>query len=147
MDWRVSRLTQELRKYDRTLKAVRTNSGMVQVWREAEHWSAAELIDGESTNSKPMQFITALTDTWKLDGNPIDLGIEPLMRKIQSMDSWNKEGILDGMRKRREAEDEDRKRQRANENKAIAADMRTEFAAAVNDINTSSLDMTGNRRY
>ena len=145
MDWRVIRLTQEVEKHDRMLKAVRTNTGMIQIWRQAEHWAAAELIDGESDDSQPMQFILALTDDWGLTGNPIDIGIEPLMRKIQHMDSWNKVGILDDMRKRREAEAEEKKRQRANENKAIAADMRTEFAKAVNDINTSSLDMTDAR--
>lgn len=146
MDWRVSRLTQELRKHDRSLKAIRTNTGMIQVWRQAEHWSAAELIDGESTHSSPMQLITALTDTWKVDGNPIDLGIEPLMRKIQYMDSWNKVGVLDELRKRREMESEERKRQNKNENMAIAADLRKDFAKVTNDINTSSLDMTDARR-
>lgn len=146
MDCRVKRLTQELRSHDRSLLAIRTNIGMVQVWRKAERWSAAELIEGESDHSDPMQFITALTDTWKLDGTPVDRGIEPLMRKIQEMDSWNKVGILDELRKKREIAKEDKKRQLDNENKARAYDLRKDFAKAVNDINTSSLDMTDTRR-
>lgn len=146
MDWRVKRLTQELSKHDRTLYAMRTNIGMVQIWREAEHWHAAELLDGETPHSRPTQFITALTDTWRLDGTPVDHGIEPVMRRIRSMDSWNKTGVLDEMRKNRERAKEDKARQTKNENIARAHDLRKDFAKAVNDINTSSLDMTDARR-
>lgn len=146
MSWRVKRLTEELQKHDRHLFAMKVESGMVQVWRRAEKWSAADLIDGESDHSQPMQFITALTDTWKLDGTPVDRGIDPLMYKICQMDSWNQGSQLDEMRKRRDKEKEEKRRQRRNENKAIAADLRTEFAKATNEINTSSLDMTDVRR-
>ncbi len=146
MDWRVKRLTEELKKHDRTLKAVRTNTGMIQVWRTAERWSAADLIDGESDDSQPMQFIAALTDNWNVTGKPIDLGIDPLMWKIQSMDSWNKGSMLDDMRKKRELAKEDRKRIIANENKARAYDLRKDFAKAVNEINTSTLDKIDKRR-
>lgn len=146
MDWRVKRLTQELKKHDATLYAVKTNTGMIQVWRRAEHWAAAELIDGESDHSQPTQFITALTDDWKLTGNPVDRGIDPLMWKIQEMDSWSKGSIVDELRKQRERAKEDRKRAQKNENKARAYDMRKEFAQAVNDINTSTIEKVDRRR-
>lgn len=146
MDMRVNRITQELKKHDRTLKAIRTNTGMIQVWRTAESWRAADLIDGESDSSQPMQFITALTDNWNVTGIPIDLGIDPLMWKIQEMDSWSKESMLDEMRRGRERAKEDRQRVRKNENRAIAYDLRKEFANATNEINTSTLEKIDKRR-
>lgn len=93
-----------------------------------------------------MQFITALTHDWKLTGIPVDRGIDPLMFKIRQMDSWQRGSELDAMRKRREREKEDQDRQKRNETRAIAADLRKEFAAATNDINTSTIDMTDARR-
>lgn len=146
MDCRVIRITQELQKHDRLLKAVRTNTGMIQIWRTADSWRAADLIDGESDSSQPMQFITALTDNWSVTGNPIDLGLDPLMWKIQEMDSWSKGSMLEDMRRAREKAKEERLRQRKNENKAIAYDMRKEFAKAVNEINTSTLEKIDKRR-
>ncbi len=146
MDWRVRRYTEELKKHDRTLFAMKTNTGMIQVWRRAEKWSAAELTYEESNSSQPMQYILAITDNWKLDGIPIDRGIDPLMAKISQMDSWQQMEPLSSMRNKREQEKQDKDRQNRNEIRAIAADCRREFAAACNDINTSSLDMTDARR-
>lgn len=146
MGWRIKRLTQELQKHDRSLFAKETENGMVQVWRKADRWNAADLLTEETGFSTPLQFITALTDNWKLDGKPVEHGIDPLMFKIRQMDSWQQGPQLEAMRKRREREDEDRKRQRNNENRAIAADLRKDFAKATNDFNTSSLDMTDARR-
>lgn len=145
MSWRVTRITQELQKHDRCLFATQTHNG-IQVWRKADRWEAADLSSEESGHSRPLQFITALTDTWKPDGNPVDHGIDPLLYKIRQMDTWNQASILNDMRKRREKEEEDKKRQTKNENRAIAYDMRKEFAKATNDINTSSIDMTDARR-
>lgn len=145
MSWRVTRLNQELRKHDRNLFVVNSN-GMIQVWRKADRWQANELSYDESGHSQPMQFIAALTDNWQATGSPVDLGIEPVLYKIQNMDSWNKGSQLEAMRKRREKEKEDQKRQKVNETRAIAADLRKDFAKATNDINTSSLDMTDVRR-
>lgn len=145
MSWRVERLTQELKGHDKMLFATKTNTGMVQVWRRADRWAAADLLHEESGHSQPMQFILALTDSWKLDGNPVDRGIEPVLYKIRQMDSWNKGSQLDAMRRRRDAEKEDQDRQKRNETRAIAADLRSEFARSVNDINTAGLDMTDPR--
>jgi hypothetical protein len=146
MGWRIKRLTQELQKHDRCLFAQETSNGMVQVWRKADRWGAADLLREETGFSQPLQFITALTDNWKLDGIPVDHGIDPLMFRIRQMDSWQQGTQLEAMRKRRDSEDEDRKRQRNNENRAIAADLRKDFAKATNDINTSILEKADARR-
>jgi len=146
MSWRLTRYTQELKKHDPCLFAVESAPGAVQVWRKAGKWEASELFPEESGQSQPIQFITALTDTWKPDGIPVDRGIEPLMFKIRQMDTWNRGPELEAMRNRREKEKEDKKRQNKNEIMARAADLRKDFAKAVNDINTSSLDMTDARR-
>lgn len=146
MSWRVARLTQEVRNHDSSLFALKSPKGVVQVWRRANRWDAAYLMDETSDHSQPMQFILALTDNWKADGNPIECGIEPVLSKLRQMDSWRQGSQLDEMRKRREREKEDQERQKRNETRAIAADLRKDFAKATNDINTSSLDMSDARR-
>lgn len=146
MSWRVKRLTREIRIHDRCLFAVESANGVIQIWRKANRWDAADLLSEETGHSQPMQFITALTDTWQADGKPIERGIEPLMFRLRQMDGWMRGSQLEEMRKRREDEAEDLKRQKRNETRAIAADLRKEFAAATNDINTSALDMTDARR-
>ena len=141
MGWRLHRYNQELKRHDPLLFAVATPAS-VQVWRQASHWEASEFGSDLTGKAQPMQFITALTDTWKEDGNPVDTGLEPLIQHIKSMDSWQTGSKLQEMRRRREREKEDENRQNRNEIRAIAADCRKEFAAATNDINTSTLDMS-----
>lgn len=141
MGWRLHRYNQELKAHDPLLVAVEVPAG-IQVWRKAPNWQASEFGSDLTGKSQPMQFITALTDNWKEDGTPVDRGIEPLIYRIRQMDTWQSGSKLKEMRERREREDQDRKRMRRNENRAIAADCRKEFAAATNDINTSTLDMS-----
>ncbi len=146
MDWKVTRLTQELKKHDRTLFAKKTESEMVQVWRRAEKWSAADLFYEQTSSSNPMQFILALTHDWSLQGKSVDWGIDPVMTKIQEMDLWSKESFLSDLRKERERAKDVREQSKRNEIRARAADMRKDFAQATNEINTSTLEKVDNRR-
>lgn len=145
MDFRTRRITQELQKHDRSLYAIKSESGMFQVWRKADKWSAAD-VDVDESGSNPTQFILALTDTWTLKGNPVEWGLDPIMRRIQEMDLWTKESFLDNLRKERARSKELRERATKNEMKARAYDMRKEFAQATNEINTSTLEKVDNRR-
>ena len=62
------------------------------------------------------------------------------------MDLWASHHSLKDMRERREREQRDKERQNKNEIRAKALDLRKDFAKAVNDINTSSLEKLDNRR-
>ena len=76
----------------------------------------------------------------------MEWGIEPVSWKIREMDAQRDDSYLERMEKENERVDQIRKQSHLNEVKATAADMRKDFAKAVNDINTSALDMTDPRR-
>lgn len=147
MDWSIKRLTEEIKKHDPLLYALKTNSGMRQVWRKAQKWDAAYWISEEQApTSSPTQFILALTDDWTLTGKAVEWGIEPVMQKILEMDSWRDDSLLSNLRKEREKAKELRDRELKNELKARAYDMRKDFARATNEINTSALEKVDHRR-
>ena len=146
MEWSVVRLNQEVKKHDRRLFVVKNGSGMRQIWRQADKWDAADLDGLTPIRSAPIQLILSLTDNWDASGKPVEWGIEPIMHKIMQMDSWQDDSIFSKIRKERERVKEDKERAKRNEIRAYAADNRRLFAKATNDINTSILDKTDNRR-
>lgn len=99
------------------------------------------LVDVRSTP----HFIFALTDSWKLNGIPCDYGIDPILERIKSIDSWNRlvaEDLIAGYRKDDEAKD----REVDNQNEAFLKDFRREFAKATDGINTASMKKIDKRR-
>ncbi len=112
---------------------------MIQIHRHGERLSDCDF-DPEFGPSGPASyFICALTDNWTLQGKPVDWGIDPVMNRIRDMDLWGSNHSLDKMRERREKLKADKDNSQRNETRAIAADMRKDFARATNDINTASL--------
>lgn len=128
---RAQRISEVVKRYDSALYAVAAPKG-IQVHRRLEKYVAPTAdVNGSSTQSL---FILALTDTWHLSGTPVDWGVEPLMLELRSRDQWNQDRAFDEMIRRREAMEADRIRGRKNQFRAVAADMRREFAEATNDI-------------
>lgn len=147
MDARVEILNKHLKGHDRYLYAIRTGNDMVQVYRQSTRWDSYE-VDGKTlTVSRPNpQFIIALTADWTLRSKPVEWGIEPLMWKLKEMDSWRDDRQLEKIRRERETRAELTKRAERNETRAIAADLRRDFARETNDVNTSTLERVDNRR-
>ena len=132
---RENRITQEVRKVDPLLYAVRTNAGMIQVWRKADKPTIEGLTEFEdSSKTGSAYFVLALTDNFKLTGRPVDIGLEPLSRKLREMDTWSDPDQFTNMVKRRDNETKDKERTKSNNMRAIAADLRKDFAAATNDV-------------
>lgn len=146
MDFRLKRIDCELKKYDRCLYAVRSGSGMLQVHRKAEHWSAADFVTTPTAESPYPQLILCLTDTWKYEGKPVEWGLEPLMREIRSRDGWAQALSFEQMLKNRENAERMKKESLQREMRARAYDVRRDFARATNDINTSTLEKVDRRR-
>lgn len=147
MDERLRQINRTVKAYDPTLLATRRANGMIMVLRRGDRLAASDFNQSEPelTHLNP-QFILALTDTWKVDGIPVNRGLEPLLQELRSRDGWNDPNIYRDLKKRREQKEEDQARARKNEFRAIAADARKDFAKATNDINTSILEKTDNRR-
>jgi len=138
LDWRVIRINQEVRKYDRDLFAYRGGNGAILILRKANRLEASDYNQTlPNLASLNPQLVLACTDNWRADGVPCDRGLEPIIEKLRAMDLWSKDGVLDQLRKNREAEEDQRKRTFRNNVGAMAADMRSQFAKATNDFVTT----------
>ncbi len=135
MDWKVLRVNQEIKKHDPTLFAYRTAKGAILILRKADRLAASDYNQTlpELSSLNP-QLVLALTDTWRPDGNPVDMGLELILDQLKSMDMWNQWNILERVSKNRETEEDNRKRSFKNNVGALAADMRHDFAKATNDV-------------
>lgn len=131
MDYRASRLQKELRSYDPQLFVVKASNGMLQVWRKPDSLNLANLYADE--RPKSAQLILPITDDWTLKGRPVEWGIDPILRKISSMDAWRDDSGYDKFVKRREQAEQERVRVRSNENRARANDLRKDIARVTND--------------
>ncbi len=139
MDQRIARLTHELQTHDRKLFAKRVSNGMIQIHRYGERLSDCDFDPEFGPSGPASHFICALTENWTLQGKPVDWGIDPVMARIRDMDLWGSATSLDQIRAQRERNKESKAQTKRNELRAIAADMRKDFARATNDINTASL--------
>lgn len=134
MDWRVRRINKLLKEYDKQLYCRRDAAGTIHVYRKAVRfvhfkWRGQKYAHASFYD----QYIISLTDNWFHDGKPVDWGLEPIWRKFLQMDSWRDDTGYDRWAKSRDKYHEDQDRMRRNEFRAIAADMRKDFAKATND--------------
>lgn len=141
------RLTRRLKEYDRDLYAYKSISGTIMIMRQANRLEASDYWqeDVDPALLHP-QFIFALTDTGTLQGKPVTWGIEPILARLKGMDIWRNDSWLTERKTRIEAEKKDKERQQKEEFRALAADIRKDFAKATNDINTSTVAKIDNRR-
>lgn len=135
MDTYVKRLTQEVKSYSKDLYADRSPNGSVQIYRRATRYESYEFEGKVLTVSLPLpQLVLCLTDNWLPSGKPVEWGVEPICWKIRSMDSHRDDSYFEKMVKQREEIDSINQQSRRNEIRAIAADMRKDFAKATNDV-------------
>lgn len=137
LEWGAIRIAKALKAHDSKLYVLKTPKGVLQIYREPEKSLGLEP-DYSGSIPTPM-LVLCLTDTWKWDGKPVEWGIEPIMHQLRSMDSWGASVDFKTMVANRERAEADEARQRTNEYRAVAADMRRDFAKATNDINTSTI--------
>lgn len=148
MDFALSRLNFHLNHFDRDLYAFRMPNGIINVMRQGKRIDDSMLpydlenLDGLKPNP---QYLFSLTHNWNLTGNSVEWGIEPILIKLQEMDSWGHEISLSDMQRRREAVEADKKRQHMNEFRAAASEVRRPFAKLTNDYLVRS-KINGNRK-
>lgn len=130
MKW-VESLTKSLSRYDRRLNAKYVGNGLVNI-----------LFSDSNYN----QLVFSLTDDWTMDGEPVRWGYMPILERLQRIDMSGRAVSFDEKRKHREQVKEDKHRMFKNELDAGLIDKRRDFAKAFNDINTSTLDKTKDKR-
>lgn len=135
MDSRVRSINRLLQSYDGDLFSRRDGQGMIHVYRRKPvsdyfEWEGIKYVYVRCIED----YILSLSDTWYHDGRPVEWGLEPLLGKLQRMDSWRDDTGYERFARSRETYERDKIRMRRNEWRAAAADARRDFAKATNEI-------------
>lgn len=140
-------LTRVVKSYSPDLFVKQTMGGILNLMRRASRMDTFEWNGVVYAYSKPVdQFIMSFTEDWQEGSKPVDWGVEPLLERIQEIDSWRDDTGYQRFCERRERNERIKKQTLRNELRARAADMRVDFAKATNDLNLSSVDMLDPRR-
>lgn len=124
-------ITRHIKKWDRRLSAKYVGEGLIHI-----------LFSDANVN----KLVMSLTDNWSANGQPRLWGIEPILMRLRQIDVSGNQSHLEELRKQREREEESRKRDMKNKIEDGAREARPLFAKAFNDINTSTLDKTYDKR-
>jgi hypothetical protein len=128
---RASIITRYLKRVDKRLSAQYAGNGLIQVL---------------FSEAKVNKHVFSLTDNWSSDGNPIPLGIEPVLLRLRQVDMSGNETYFEQMRKQRESAAKSKERDFKNRIEDGVREARPQFAKAFNDYNTSTLDKTKDKR-
>lgn len=139
-------INRELKFFDRKLYADKTADGKVQIFREGVQWDSIPFENSVLWYSRPQPYyILSLTHNWAQQGKPVEWGLEPLLMRLREIDD-HRIDVLGKIHEENEKRAQLARRSKHNEYKAAAADSRRDFARAVNDINTSTLNKVDSRR-
>lgn len=139
---RARRITQMLKRKDPSLYCEESPKGYLQVLRKTTQMKSVYLNEHDVITYSVMvpEFIVALTDNWTVKGTPVEWGLDPIMRKIIAMDTWdNKEAESYQLQSIHERSEKSKERARHHEQEAFCHEFRRGFAKAFNDVNTSTL--------
>jgi hypothetical protein len=137
-DHRLGQINRVVSSYDPRLFAIRSSDGVIHVLRQGTKPGDSDYSLDHPVRRPNPQFIFCLTDNWQLGGVPVEWGMEPVWNRLREMDTWGRysrpEDRLQEMRAQRDRVDADHERQTSNNNRAIAMELRKDFAKASNDI-------------
>ncbi len=137
---RIQRLTSELKEYDYELFCKKLPEGVVGVFRRSHYWENHQYGPGENDVLRVLKFaphfLFALTDDFKKSGRPVEMGSLFIVDRLRKMDLWKRD-IAGEMVKDDEKEKESQARDFRNQCEAVFSDIRSSFAKATDDINTS----------
>lgn len=151
---RAEKVTREIRKYDRLLYCEKFNrddgTGQVPlvIYRKLFRYETME-VDGNIIHYKvpSPHYVFALTDTWSVNGTPVEWGILPIMARLRAMDLWKEETEVDRMKEHSEKVDLAKEKDMRNNIESFMYEFRSQFAKATDGINTSSLEKRKDRRF
>lgn len=152
--WRETRIEQVLKQHDPKLFLNRNGFGELQVMRESFRMNSYD-VDGVSLICVERQpyYIMSLTKDWTSKTDPVEWGLDPIIRRLQEIDGWNPLSLANTMEARNLKVDEAKERHMTNETEAFVKDWRSSFAKATKDISTNTLDKKldsrrkGDRKY
>jgi len=143
---RAQTITHEVQKYDRELycTVIQDVLAVCRKTYKAEHYEIAPNEHLTYLRESP-HLVFPLTDTWSMNGKPVDWGLEPIMAKIRAADLW-KRNVAEDLIASYEAKNETQRKDVRNQTEDFLYENHAKFKRAFADINTSSLAKK-DRRY
>lgn len=143
---RAERVSTFVKKHDPKLYCRRNTEGKLCIYRESYRWESYLMDEKLLHFARPApHFIMALTHNWHLHGRDVDVGLDPILARLQEMDLHNR-NIAEELIKNYEKNDLAKERQLRNQNEDFLREFRPQFARTFNDVNTSSLGKRDRRR-
>lgn len=93
------------------------------------------------------QMILPLTDSWGVNGRPVEWGVCPVYFRLKEIDAWtNNDHHTTRWEEEYEKSQESKARKRRNDQEAFLKDFRGQFAKAFEHVNTSTVNKRDRRR-
>lgn len=152
--WREIRIEQTLKSYDPELFLNKDYKGRLQVMRNGKTYQSHNAGDFEIQVLTPSpHYIMSLTSDWSPKGEPVDWGLEPLLRRLQEIDDWGSESSFERMLAQNERKNQLKERAMKGLTEDVAKEWRKDFIKHTGDIICHSMDKTkdprkkGDRKY
>lgn len=141
-------LTRELRRYDSKLFAARNSEGVVCVMRKNKKFKSVAVSDGFrllSLTDAP-DYVFALTDTWALNGQPIEWGPLVVLKHLREIDLAHDSKVLEKMDEKNEKVDQIKMKDMRNQHEAFVSDNKRSFQKVFSEFNMSNVSMDEKRK-
>lgn len=147
MDWHERRINQEIKRIDRDLFVGRDPNGTLQILRKG-YTTKAYQVDGCTIYAlEPMpRYIMSLTEDWTNRTKPVEWGLEPIVRRLQEIDSWNANSLTNNMLKINEKVDQSKERDKMSKLEDAVRESHHVYKKTFSDINTSTMDRKNDPR-
>jgi hypothetical protein len=144
---RENRITKEIKLLDHKLFCEKDRLGVFHVMREGFRHESYEFGEDVIRFLIPdPKHIVSLTHNWSISGEPVEWGLEPLIKKLREIDGWNEDAPVNHLREGMERDHESKARDRQNEAESFLKDFRKQFAKTFDDVNTSNMEKIDKRR-
>jgi len=92
-----------------------------------------------SKQGNKTDYVFSLTDTWTINGEPRDWGIDPVLNRLRAHDLAHNPDLFKQLEQSQEKREKSKRRDFSNSVESFMYDFRDQFAKATNEINTSPL--------
>ena len=144
---RVETLTKAVKTHDKELFC-KEEQGKILVCRKRTVWESHDLdADVKLLYSRQVpEVLFALTHNFSQTGDPIDLGIEPLIQRIKSIDLWSTVSESTNVVKNLAKHADDVQNKKRSKYEDMARELRGSFKKAFSDYSVGSLKKIDKRR-
>lgn len=144
---RAERITEAIKSHDGLLYCDENREGKLCVYRKSTRFETYRLDDDSILRfARPTpHFVFALTHDWRITGQMVDWGIEPICARLKAIDLWKRD-LAEEIIQQEEKNIESAARDRKNTTESFLLDFRKQFAKTFDDVNTSTLVKKDSRR-